>query len=180
VKPWSELTTGEFASEIVRTLLHAIQAHTDCPRSAEDAVRRFDGKTPYAVHPLWCAMTILLEAQLDAELRRIGYQALAWHDTLEDTTLGLPDTVDPRVRALVEELTFARDEDERVLIWQRSRDAKLLKLYDKVANLLDNRTWRPAESWNAWAAYTLELARFVEGEFGRLNIVRIAHALAAS
>jgi hypothetical protein len=108
--------------------------------------------------------------------RRCGTKV--WHDTLEDTTLELPDGVEPSVRRLVEELTFSKSEDERVLFWQRSREAKLLKLYDKVSNLLDNRTWRRAESWNAWAAYTLELARFVEAEFGRLNIVRIAHALA--
>src|SRR5215510_12902581 len=119
VKAWSELTTREFASEIADTLTHAIRAHTDCASSPGDAVRKFDGKTPYAVHPLWCAMTILMECQLDSELRHIGYQALAWHDTLEDTTLALPDGVDPRVRRLVEELSFAKHEDERVLIWDR-------------------------------------------------------------
>jgi hypothetical protein len=179
VKTWDELTTIELADEIRSTLLHVLDAHTRHAKTPDDATRRFDGKTPYAVHPIWCAMTILSEWSLAPELRRAGYQALAWHDTIEDTHLPLPATVDDEVKNLVAELTFAPDEDERELIWARSREAKLLKLYDKVSNLLDNRGWRGADSWRRWADHTLRLADFVEREFGPLNIVRIARAIAA-
>lgn len=90
----------------------------------------------------------------------------------------MPVAVDARVKGLVEELTFQKNEDERALIWGRSREAKLLKLYDIVSNLLDNRTWRRAESWNAWVEHAVKLADYAEGEFGNLNIVKIARVIA--
>jgi hypothetical protein len=178
MKSIAELTTLEFADEVCNTILHTMTAHSRFGNEPSDSIRRFDKKTPYAVHPIWCAMTVLTETDLEPALRHVGYQALAWHDILEDTTSGLPQDVDDKVKELVEQLTFGKDEDDRALIWARSSEAKLLKLYDVVSNLLDGRPWRAVPSWNALVKHALKLTEFVEGEFGNLNIVRIARAIA--
>src|ERR1700737_3082179 len=68
--------------------------------------RTWDETTPYAIHPIWCAMTFLSETTLPADLREIGYHVLLWHDLLEDTELkSLPPNTPGEVRELVDELT---------------------------------------------------------------------------
>ena len=62
------------------------------------------------------------------------------------------------------------------LVWDRSDVCKLLKLYDKVSNLLDG-AWMPKHKWNVYVDHTAKLARFVEGNFGELNIVKLARAM---
>lgn len=50
------------------------------------AVRLWDKKTPYAVHPLWCAMTFLQETNLPESVnRRECAFALLFHDVKEDS-----------------------------------------------------------------------------------------------
>ena len=61
-------------------------------------------------------------------------------------------------------------------IIKRRSTTKLLKLYDKVANLLDN-TWRKPESWNKQARHAEKLTDWVEENFGQLNIVKIARSV---
>src|SRR5262245_14892479 len=91
---------------------YAWEAHMSFSRTPTKAVRRWDGKTPYAIHPVWCAMTLLTETSLPEELRFSGAQALLLHDILEDTTAGLPENVSEAVRALVQEMTFDSFEQE--------------------------------------------------------------------
>lgn len=67
MKPWNDLTTLEFADEIGDTILVAIKAHAQHARDPDDMIRKFDEKTPYAIHPIWCAMTILTEAELSPD-----------------------------------------------------------------------------------------------------------------
>ena len=55
--------------------------------------------------------------------------------------------------------------------------SKLLKLYDKVSNLLDGN-WMKTEKWNIYVEHTLRLAGDVEHVYGTLNIVKIARAIA--
>ena len=56
--------------------------------------------------PIWCGMTLLTETRLPEEIRFTGYQALIWHDVLEDTNLPLPDGTDLEVIRLVQEMTY--------------------------------------------------------------------------
>ena len=88
----------------------------------------------------------------------------------------LPDDVDPHVRTLVEEMTFTSFGDERRHLWQRSNTTKKLKLYDKVSNLLDG-TWMTSKRRLRYLKHTRKLMKFVQREYGMLNIVRIAHAI---
>jgi hypothetical protein len=164
---------AEFAKSIELTLL-AHSAYANTPR---DAIRWWDSTTPYAIHPIWCATTLLAETALSAEIRFTGYQVLLWHDMLEDTSLPLPPTCRPDVRRFVEEMTFASFADELANLWSRSEMTKLLKLYDKTSQLLD-AAWMDAAKWNRLVEHTQKLIAFVEQRYGELNIVRIARALA--
>jgi hypothetical protein len=77
---------------------------------------------------------------------------------------------------LVEEMTFTSFEEERENIWSRSERAQLLKLYDKVSNLLD-ATWMTDSEWDEYVTHTNRLTRLAVERFGELNIVRIARAI---
>ena len=121
-------------------------------------------------------MTLLTEMDLDLALRIRGYQALLWHDVLEDTELRLPEDTTEDVSGLVDELTYTSFREERARIWEKSDEAKLLKAYDKASNLLDGR-WMKSDKWNVYVAYTSRLIDFVSERYGELNIVRIGRAV---
>lgn len=153
--------------------------HQNHARTERKATRRWDGKTPYAIHPVWCAMTLLAETSLPNELRENGAIALLFHDILEDTHADLPPGTSARVRDLVEEMTFESFTAEMELVWGRSQECLLLKLYDKVSNLLDG-IWMSPEKHATYVSYTKRIASEVERTFGpNLNILRIARAICA-
>ncbi len=171
-----EKTTLEIAMDMKKAINHAIAAHIENPKSPEDAIRFWDKKTPYVIHPIWCGMTLLTETKLPEDIRLPGYQALIWHDVFEDTNLSLPDGTDAVVARLVGEMTFASFKEEQELIDSKEDLIKLLKLYDKTSILLD-ATWMKDEKWNNLVDYTLKLRQFVLDTYGDLNIVKIAGAV---
>ena len=170
------MQTDEFADQLRAGIEHAIRAHQLFPRAPDNAVRFWDHKTPYVVHPILASALLLAEIALPDSIREPGYLALLWHDTLEDTTLSLPAETSIQVRTLVEEMTFDSFDDECERLWGRSSTTKLLKLYDKVANLLDNSGRKP-DSWNKQARHAEKLTDWVEEYFGPLNIVKIARSV---
>lgn len=169
-------TTQDYADQLGAAIQHAIRAHTYFPKTPRDAVRLWDHQTPYVVHPIWCAMTLLTETSLPEQIRYPGAIALLWHDTLEDTDLPLPEQTQPLVRMLVEEMTFVNLDQEFELVWQRSETTRLLKLYDKVSQLLDG-IWIKDARWNQIIAHTQKLEQFVVTTYGQLNIVKIARSV---
>ncbi|OGN14336.1 MAG: hypothetical protein A3J47_01870 [Candidatus Yanofskybacteria bacterium RIFCSPHIGHO2_02_FULL_43_22] len=92
---------------------------------------------------------------------------------LEDTTFGLPEGTSEDVRRLVEEMTFKSFSEETAQIWFKSDEAKLLKLYDKVSNLLDG-SWMSSEKRTSYLAYSMNLCMAVRPKYGELNIMRMA------
>jgi hypothetical protein len=171
------MNTKQLADEIVNGVIFAKHAHIDLPKTPADSVRFHDYLTPYIVHPIWCAMTLLTETSLDEGIRFKGYQALMWHDTLEDTFAKLPDDMDPTVRSLILDMTFDNFQEEKLKIWQCSKTVRLLKLYDKASNLLD-ASHMSQEKWNVYVDFVTQLIADVEINFGSLNIVKIAKAIA--
>jgi (p)ppGpp synthase/HD superfamily hydrolase len=150
-----------------------------------------DGAIPYEVHSAWCTFSILQETQILSEIRTNGAAALALHDILEDTDTSEDEVreylcqlreqdllvVNPdKVIKLIREMMFESSEQQRQEIWNRSNEARLLKLYDKVSNLLDG-AWMTPDKWNEYAGFTQELADDVKTHFGDLNIVRMARAI---
>lgn len=169
-------STRDFADQIEAAISFTIKAHAYFPNTPRDAVRLWDSYTPYAIHPIWCAMTLLTETTLPKDIRVTGSFVLLWHDVLEDTSLSLPSTATSAIQQLVEEMTFSSLDEEFVLVWQRSDTAKLLKLYDKVSQFLDG-TWFSDKRWTQLLEHTKKLQAFVEQTYGELNIVRIARAV---
>lgn len=159
--------------ELVNLLRFVVIAHSRYPKKPSKAFRKWDGKTPYAVHPIWCAMTIMSEESLSEEIRVLGSKVLLLHDIIEDTNVELPSDLDPEVKRLVLEMTFpggtAQEMEE---IWERSDLCKLFKLFDKVSNLLDVG-WMDVEKFKDYRQYTRKLAREVERKFGFLNVMRM-------
>ncbi|MBU3913878.1 MAG: hypothetical protein KKE50_07360 [Nanoarchaeota archaeon] len=153
-----------------------IFAHTFCAKAVDKRFRKWDGKTPYYVHPLWCAMTLLTEEKLSEEIRRVGSQALLLHDMLEDTTAPLPEDTEAEVRRLVMDMTFDSSDEEVEKIWQKSGEVKLFKLYDKVSNFLD-AGWMDSGRVEKYFDYTSRLLNFVAGSYGELNIVLIGREI---
>lgn len=88
------------------------------------------------VHPFWCALMFLNDQRIPYEERYIGYQALLLHDVKEDTDLPIPDWVDKKVVALVDEMTHETWE-ENLKTEGMSPFVKLLTLVDKLATLYD-------------------------------------------
>lgn len=171
------MNTELVAKSIVDGVAFTKYAHIDSALSPEDAVRFHDRSTPYIVHPIWCSMTIMTETMLDGSVRLNGYLALMWHDVLEDTHAQLPDDVSDEVRELIQGMTFASFAVEKEMVWQRSALVRLLKLYDKVSNLLDGSHMSETK-WNAYVEFTRLLIADVEQTYGQLNIVKIAKSIA--
>jgi len=170
------------ANELLKQVYFTLKAHGDCARKPSKAFRKWDGSTPYAVHPLWCATTLLHETALPEELRVRGAEALLYHDILEDTTLELVDFYNRHtsveVMRLVVDMTFkGGSSEEMLLVWQKSAEVRLLKLYDKVSNLLDAAAWMDAVKLERYRQYTRRLADDVAANFGELSIVKIARAI---
>ncbi|HQU07461.1 MAG TPA: hypothetical protein PK539_00145 [Candidatus Paceibacterota bacterium] len=150
--------------------------HALHPKEPKNAVRKWDGKTPYGVHPVWCAMTVLTEELLPESCRIRLSQALLFHDFREDTDDEVPDSVEDGVSALVDEMTFRSSDDEMENLWSRSDETKLGKLYDKTFNFLDN-SWMSDERKAKHAAHLRRLCDVVQRLYGTLNIVLIARGV---
>ncbi len=157
---------------------HVWKSHTHHALEPQKRCRKWDGQTPYAIHPIWCAMTILTETSLPEELRARGAEALLQHDVKEDTSQSLHFDTSREIESLVGNMTFDSFEQEVSMTGSMTPEVKLLKLYDKVSNLLDG-TWMSPEKRKGYLEYTMRLATDVEKVYGKdLNILKIARALA--
>lgn len=168
------------AESLARAVRHAIILHDRYPLKPG---KRFRGathgtprRTPYGIHPVWAAITILHETALPEELRWQGALTLCYHDVPEDTVAPLPKGLSKRVRGFIEAMTFQSFDEEAELLWERPPEVRLFKLYDKVSNWLDGQ-WMYPERRAVHRVHMAKLAEDVERNFGPLNIVRIARFL---
>ncbi|MEK7543764.1 MAG: hypothetical protein AAB557_02770 [Patescibacteria group bacterium] len=156
---------------------YSIRAHKFHSKTIQNSYRLWDKKTPYFIHPLWCAMTILTETTLPPNIRRAGAITLLYHDVLEDTTMKLPPGIPQTIRAYINDMTFYGGIDEEIqMIWNKAPQIRLFKLYDKVSNLLD-ASWMPSKLRKIYTAYTKKLVLDVKNNFGTLNISAIAQSI---
>src|SRR3989344_4627174 len=159
----------------IRDLAYIIQAHTEKVRPEASSVRKWDEKTPYYTHPIWCAAMIRSETSLPEEIRVEGSQVLLYHDILEDTTAELPLWLSDNVKNFIHGMTFKSSEDEWENLWQRDEVLRLLKLYDKTHNIMD-AIWMQPERKQKHLDHLKLLCWDVEGNYGMLNITKIAKA----
>lgn len=164
------------ANSMQNDIKYIIDAHKKFPKKPAYAYRKWDQKTPYSIHPIWCSMTILTEWKLPKRIRKDGYLTLLYHDVLEDTKQKLPEKLSIRVKQYVADMSYLDIEDEMVHIWEKEKAVRLFKLYDKVSNLLDS-PWMNKKQKNAYIAYTQKLLTDVEENYGNLNITQIAKSI---
>lgn len=163
--------------ELEEHLKFIIEAHRDHPVKPVNRVRLWDKKTPYSIHPIWCTMTLLTETRLPEQLREEGGLALLYHDVLEDTTVSLPRKLSLSVKRLIQDMTFSQGiTQEMRQIWDRKPKVRLLKLYDKISNLLD-ASWMDPRLRTEYEDYAKRLRHDAQAHFGRLNIITIAWSL---
>lgn len=167
------------AHELSAIISDVFRIHSEFAKKPENAFRKFDGKTPYGVHPNLSAMLFLHEESLREDFRVLGAKALFGHDFLEDTTATLPEwCMEPEVRRLIQELTFLDGEDPLRDIWNRSQTAIMLKFYDVVANLMCVSRMSPERIEERKKAAREHLA-WVESRWSQLEIIKIARGLLA-
>ncbi|MDH5532830.1 MAG: hypothetical protein OEX81_00185 [Candidatus Pacebacteria bacterium] len=154
-----------------------IKAHVDHPKEEINKYRFFDKKTPYVVHPIWCATTILTEPKLDFDLRQKGALSLLYHDVLEDTLAPLPEDLPSEIKEWIRDMTFDGGfEEEQVKLFTKPKEVLLFKLYDKTSNLLD-ATWMDKELYKTYFDFTQKLSKKVTKHYGELNITKILGTL---
>ena len=133
--------------QVVRAAYFAGEKHKDQRRSDKE-------ETPYINHPLELASILVDEGDV-GEVEIICAALL--HDTLEDTNTTFEElvakfgiTVAKIVREVTNNMTLTSAErriQEAACIPNLSREAKLVKLADKIANIRDISTMPPV-SWN--------------------------------
>ena len=151
----------------------------DCSNLYIQSLRKWDKFTPYSIHPIWCAMTILHETQLPKKLRILGYKVLLFHDAIEkagNQELFYQLTEDKELILNVQAMTFENIDDEINNLHKKSKFVKLLKLYDKVSNLMDS-DWMDGKLLGKYLTHTLNLKCEAEKNYGELNIIKIAEAI---
>lgn len=164
--------TGDTLAEHISFV---INSHDKKARKESKRFRKWDGETPYAIHPIWCAMMLLSETRLPADLRDRGAKVLLLHDAPEDTAADL-SSFDWQTRQRVEAMTFESFDEEMNHLPNCEPETKLLKLYDKVHNLMDG-TWMPPAKRAIYTTFTMYLCEEVEREYGSLNITKLARAI---
>ncbi|MFA6304928.1 MAG: hypothetical protein WCV73_00370 [Patescibacteria group bacterium] len=137
---------------------------------------RQDGKVPFVVHPMWCALTLLNDQRIPFEERELGYQVLLLHDILEDTSLEIPDFVEPKVLECVKEMTHDSWEEEQN-ISDKSNFIKLLVLCDKIASMYDETVRNEPQRRKEWKILTQKLLTDVEKHYGSIRLVTLAKAV---
>jgi hypothetical protein len=138
----------------------------------KNTYRLWDKRTPYAIHPIWCATTILTETSLPEPIRQRGVLALLYHDILEDTDAKPPKDLAPNVIEAIHDMTFDSFQQETKELATKNIEIQLFKLYDKTSNLLD-ATWMNEALYNQYHQFTAKLCKRVESKYGQLNICRI-------
>lgn len=163
--------------QIDKHILRVMKAHSKYIKTKKDGLRFWDMKTPYLIHPVWCAMTILTETKLDDGLRWRGSLTLLYHDVLEDTKYKLPNDLEKRVVANIKEMTFMGGfKEESLTLFQKKKEIILYKLYDKISTLLD-AVWMKSEKLREYKHFTNKILKIVENEYGDLNITKIARGI---
>jgi (p)ppGpp synthase/HD superfamily hydrolase len=171
------------SEELKKYLDFAYSAYQE--NNASNQAYRQLGKVPFIMHPLWCASMLIADTEVPFEQRELGLKALILHDVLEDTSLGLPEWVEPEVKEVVKELTF-EDLQQAIEKYPSKRPfIKLLLLYDKLSSMYEKHvgiTGKTEEIRSTkrklFKELTLKGIEEVEKEYGNIRIVQVGKAIA--
>jgi hypothetical protein len=164
-------------NELASMIADVFRLHQEFPKKPSKAFRKFDGKTPYGVHPTFLAMMILQEDTMSETDRVRRAKALLGHDLNEDTTAELPSWCqESEVLTLIDGLTFTDDQDPLIEMWKRGEEVILVKFYDNVANLMNVGMMTPERVAERQANVRRHLAH-VKMQHPGLEIIKIAEGL---
>ena len=138
------------------------------------------GNVPYLNHPLWCATMLLHDVDLPLGVREIGFKVLVCHDIDEDTSLILPEWVEPEVRRLVKEMSHENFLASLPHIPGKEPIVKLFTLVDKLSTLIERHLADDASKRRKWIELVSYLADETEKYYGKSRIVILARATVAS
>ncbi|MFZ6014971.1 MAG: hypothetical protein ACOYUZ_01280 [Patescibacteria group bacterium] len=165
----SRYTAWCWAAKLAHVIT-ALQRDANDPRAN---VRKHDLATPFAVHPLWCAISILSAPDIEQDLRLAGYKVLLEH-ALEPQTGKAPDADRIQLEQIRSLRCLSRvKNDDGSLRWSAPPEIRLFKLFEVVHNLYDDEI--DGDDLNIKLAR--DLVGDVQANFGNLKIIRIAKAL---
>lgn len=160
---------------------YAAKSHRNKANNPKKRYRKWDEETPYSIHPIWCAITILTETDLDKDTRKKGVITLLYHDIEEDTEADIPSYLPEEVKSLIKRMKFpGGTQQEREELMEEPDLIRLFKLYDKVSNMLDGIWYNEREDANFKEYIKPMVNRLIEDvreNYGELNIVKIAEKL---
>ena len=171
----------------------AMDAHRD--RCTKDRFRRFDGKTPFFIHPVGMATQILNDDGVEFSIRAHAAIAALLHDVLEDTSVTEADVrkahrdwlaaaaldetefeVDvDKVLFTVNRLTSASSTESELKFMARPEDASVIEVLVRVADIVDNIATFPAVKAVKKIPYMLLLADRVPSR--SVNSKRLGYAI---
>lgn len=171
------------AEEFKKYLDFAYLAYQENNISSPDQTYRQDGKVPYMMHPIWCASMLIADTQIPWKQREIGFKALILHDVLEDTSLALPDWVEPEVKEAVQAMTFEDHKQALKEYKNKTPFIKLLMLYDELSSMYENHVGvydnavMKKMKRKLWKEFTIKGIAEVEKEYGNIRIVQVGKAI---
>lgn len=149
-----------------KKLMHLALLHQEKASSLRQGVRSHDLHTPFAVHPLQCALAVLAEPNLDGELRVKLFDILLHHE-LEAQTGIKPNFLPLPIQEMIRSLRCLSWSEG--LGWSAPPEIRLAKLYSLSFDVMDGQIQAIA-----CAEQLARLIADVQAEFGPLNIVEIA------
>ena len=144
--------------------------------------RKDDESSPYINHPIEVAEVLSIEAGVDDETTLI---AALLHDTVEDTETTIEEiresfgeAVARVVAEVTDDTTLPRNERRRLQLERAggvSREAKLVKIADKISNIRDVAS-RPPTGWTLerrleYVLWASSVARACAGIIPQLDVV---------
>jgi (p)ppGpp synthase/HD superfamily hydrolase len=161
------------ADEFKKLIDFAFEAYQKNNTSGQEY--RQEGKVPYIMHPIWCASILITDTRIPYEEREKGFKALILHDVFEDTSLQLPDWVEPNVKEIVRELTFESSDHALASIQSKSINIKLLMLVDGLSSMYEEHVG--PQRRKKWKAMMEIVVKEVEAHYGNIRVVQLAKSI---
>jgi hypothetical protein len=161
------------ADELKKLLDFAFEAYQK--NNITDQVYRQNGKIPFMMHPLWCASILVTDTRIPYDERETGFKALILHDVYEDTSLELPDWVEPKVKNMVKELTFKNSDHALKTAQSKPINVKLLLLVDGLSNMYEEHV--TLKRRKIWKQKVKAVTKEIEAHYGNIRVVQLAKAM---
>ncbi len=170
------------AFEIVDAISRVSRYYQINQKNKSEATRRWDKETTAFIHPVWSAVTALLEEKLPWNLREILFYGDMGHDLHEDFGVKSIDFLPPafrfkkNVRTIIKQVSFLnggfgqqiKEANDQVFL------ARLLELIEKTNNLMDN-PWMSEQKLKECGTFVETRCNEIKTRFPAYADLRIIH-----